>query len=249
MAEAVALPEHKLSESPNSRTIEIFDWTVTAQTGPISSATHCDALHAALGLPLPEMTFGSNSLRITHRPSGWTYAFRAEDALREVKNGPLEAGDGGVKVLYADAWLKSRCAKYSVSPSPPQGAARSRPSSRSHPPPHDSFTRAGPARTRRFPCRRPSPQSRTTGRIRRRTPEAWTTQALEAHSGSRGNPPTRRTRSPSPSSPGQTRSFSTPRSPCSKTSCTTTARRTSSSESCVVPLLSSLPNSKARTAP
>jgi type 2A phosphatase activator TIP41 len=108
MAAAVALPKHKLSESPNSRAIEIFDWTVTAQTGPISSATHCDALHASLGISLPEMTFGGNVLQITHRPSGWTYAFRAEDALAGVKNGPLEAGDGGVKVGYADAWLKSR---------------------------------------------------------------------------------------------------------------------------------------------
>jgi type 2A phosphatase activator TIP41 len=110
MAAAVALPEHKLTESPNSRSIEIFDWTVTAETGPISSATHCDALHAALKIPLPEMMFGSNLLRITHRPTGWTYAFRTEDALKEVKNGPLEDGDGGVKVGYADAWLKSRCA-------------------------------------------------------------------------------------------------------------------------------------------
>jgi type 2A phosphatase activator TIP41 len=108
MAAAVAVPEHKLSESPNSRAIEIFDWTVTAQTGPISSATHSDALHASLGIPLPEMTFGSNLLRLTHRPSGWTYAFSVEDALKGVKNGPLDAGDGGVKVGYADAWLKSR---------------------------------------------------------------------------------------------------------------------------------------------
>ena len=108
MAAAVAVPEHKLSESPNSRAIEIFDWTVTAQTGPISNATHSDELHAALGIPLPEMTFGSNLLQITHRPTGWSYAFRAEDALKGVKNGPLGAGDGGVKVVYADSWLKSR---------------------------------------------------------------------------------------------------------------------------------------------
>ena len=133
MAEAVAVPEHKLSESPNSRAIDIFDWTVTAQTGPISSATHCDALHAALGIPLPEMTFGSNLLRITHRPSGWTYTFRAEDALREVKNGPLEAGDGGVKVGYADAWLKSRCAFRVDSKICWQLAQRSRSCTRSRP--------------------------------------------------------------------------------------------------------------------
>jgi hypothetical protein len=108
MAAAVAVPEHKLSESPNSRTIDIFDWTITAKTGPISSAHHCDTLQASLGIPLPEMTFGYNLLQITHRSSGWTYAFRAEDALRGVKNGPLEDGDGGVKVGYAEAWLKSR---------------------------------------------------------------------------------------------------------------------------------------------
>jgi len=177
MAEAVALPEHKLSESPNSRSIEIFDWTVTAQTGPISSATHCDALHAALGLPLPEMTFGSNLLQITHRPSGWTYTFRAEDALSEVKNGPLEAGDGGVKVGYADAWLKSRCAFRVTQSSLCLSTTRAARTTLHVLVPvlihlHDSFTRAGLARTRRFPCRRPSPQSRTTGRIRRRTPEA-----------------------------------------------------------------------------
>jgi TIP41-like family len=110
MAGAVAVPKHTLSESPNSRSIDIFDWTVTAETGPISNATQCDALHRDLGIPLPEMTFGSNLLRIAHRPSGWTYAFRAEHALKEVKNGPLGDGDGGVKVGYADAWLKSRCA-------------------------------------------------------------------------------------------------------------------------------------------
>ncbi|KAF8494219.1 type 2A phosphatase activator TIP41 [Russula emetica] len=118
MAEAVAVPEHKLSESPNSRAIEIFDWTVTAQTGPISNATHSDALHAALGIPLPEMTFGSNLLRITHRPTGWSYAFRAEDALKGVKNGPLDVGDGGVKVVYADSWLKSRTGPDSQIPLP-----------------------------------------------------------------------------------------------------------------------------------
>lgn len=180
MAEAVAVPEHKLSESPNSRSIEIFDWTVTAQTGPISNATHCDALHATLGIPLPEMTFGSNLLRITHRPSGWIYTFRVEDALREVKNGPLEAGDGGVKVGYADAWLKSRCASrvtqssLCLSTTTRKVAGSSRNAHIFVPVlthVHDSFTRAGLARTRRFRSRRRSPQSRTTGRIRRRTPE------------------------------------------------------------------------------
>lgn len=125
MAAAVAVPEHKLSESPNSRAIEIFDWTVTAQTGPISSAAHCDALQASLGIPHPEMMFGNNLLKIAHRPSGWTYAFRVEDALRGVKSGPLADGDGGVKVGYAEAWLKSRTGADSQIPLPQMVATKS----------------------------------------------------------------------------------------------------------------------------
>jgi type 2A phosphatase activator TIP41 len=105
---AVAVPEHKLSESPNSRSIDIYDWTITASTNPISNASELDALQACLGIPLPEMTFGNNYLSLEHRPSGWKYSFTTGRALKEVKNGPLEEGDGGVKVGYADAWLKSR---------------------------------------------------------------------------------------------------------------------------------------------
>ncbi|TFY82753.1 hypothetical protein EWM64_g1249 [Hericium alpestre] len=108
MAQAIAVPEHKLSESPDSRAIEIFDWKITAITKPISSAAECDALQTSLGIPLPEMTFGSNQLQLEHIPSGWKYTFATEPALKGVKNIELGDGDGGVKVGYADAWLKSR---------------------------------------------------------------------------------------------------------------------------------------------
>ena len=104
-----AIPDHKLLESPNSRTIEIGVWEITAKTNPISNATECDALQASLsGLPLPEMTFGNNSLELIHKPSGWSYSFTTKEALQGVRNGELLEGDGGVKVGYADAWLKSR---------------------------------------------------------------------------------------------------------------------------------------------
>lgn len=109
MADNVEIPTHKLLESPNSRTIKILDWTITASTNPISNAGECDALQSSLGIPLPEMTFGNNILSIIHHPSDWKYSFNALDALRCVKAGELGQGDGGVKVGYADAWLKSRC--------------------------------------------------------------------------------------------------------------------------------------------
>ncbi|KIJ69786.1 hypothetical protein HYDPIDRAFT_22950 [Hydnomerulius pinastri MD-312] len=108
MSAAIAVPQHTLSETPNSRTIEINGWVITASTNPISNASECDALQAALGFPLPEMTFGNNYLTLEHRTSRWKMTFDTKSALEGVKGGELEEGDGGVKVGYADAWLKSR---------------------------------------------------------------------------------------------------------------------------------------------
>ena len=113
MKPAVQLPDHNLHESPHTRGITINGWTINATTRPISSAAELDALQGALGgLPLPEMTFGANELELRHEPSGWKYVFGTEGALKGVKNGELGEGDGGVKVGYADAWLKSRCGAY-----------------------------------------------------------------------------------------------------------------------------------------
>ncbi|KAI0751049.1 type 2A phosphatase activator TIP41 [Daedaleopsis nitida] len=119
MSAAMSVPQHRLQESPNSRAIEIGPWTITACTNPISNAGRCDALQAAIGgIPLPEMTFGDNSLELEHRESGWRYAFTTEEALKGVKNGELQDGDGAVKVGYADAWLKSRTGPHSQIPMP-----------------------------------------------------------------------------------------------------------------------------------
>ncbi|KAG6373808.1 TIP41-like family-domain-containing protein [Boletus reticuloceps] len=108
MAEAIAVPQHTLSESGSARTIDIYGWVITASTNAISNASECDALQAALGFPLPEMTFGNNYLSLEHRPSGWKLVLDTKGALSAVKGGELEEGDGGVKVGYADAWLRSR---------------------------------------------------------------------------------------------------------------------------------------------
>lgn len=109
MASAVKLPFHTLQESPNSRGITVYDWRISTCTHPISNATELDEIQASAGIPLPEMTFGNNVLELEHKPSGWKYEFSATHALKGVKNGPLEEGDGGVKVGYAEDWLKSRC--------------------------------------------------------------------------------------------------------------------------------------------
>ncbi|EKM79903.1 hypothetical protein AGABI1DRAFT_106235 [Agaricus bisporus var. burnettii JB137-S8] len=97
-----SIPVHKLFESPNSRAIEIGSWLITAVTNPISNASDCDALQATLGIPIPEMTFGGNFLKLEHKPSDWRFTFITENALKGVKVGELGDGDGGVKVGYAE---------------------------------------------------------------------------------------------------------------------------------------------------
>lgn len=54
------------------------------------------------------MTFGNNTLVLKEENSGWEYVFDAVGALRGVRLGEFEDGDGGVKVGYAKEWLKSR---------------------------------------------------------------------------------------------------------------------------------------------
>ena len=108
MATPTSLPEHKISEEEGERSIEIFKWRIAAGTKAIVSAAEADALQKAVGFPLPEMTFGRNSLQLLHEPTGWVYSFDVHNALSAVKNGALGEGDGGVKVGYAEAWLKSR---------------------------------------------------------------------------------------------------------------------------------------------
>lgn len=108
MTAEVKLPEHAIFEEEGSRTTNVGDWSIIATTKTIVSASESDSLQKTLGFPLPEMTFGNNALELRHKKSDWVYKFSTEDALRCVKNGELGAGDGGVKVEYADAWLKSR---------------------------------------------------------------------------------------------------------------------------------------------
>ncbi|KAF5363838.1 hypothetical protein D9756_000235 [Leucocoprinus leucothites] len=114
----VPVPEHQVFESPNSRSIKVGPWFITASTNPISNAPECDALQATLGIPIPEMTFGRNSLKLEHQPSGWRYTFTTESALKAVRVGELGDGDGGVKVGYADKWLQSRVDPSSEYPMP-----------------------------------------------------------------------------------------------------------------------------------
>ncbi|KAF9078448.1 TIP41-like family-domain-containing protein [Rhodocollybia butyracea] len=149
MSPSVHLPHYKLLESPNSRSILIGRWKITAQTNPISNQGESDHLQNQLGdeegtgIPLPEMCFGNNLLKLEWREAGflkdhdkeskvssdteddldadgdtWMYQFDTLHALLGVKKGQMEDGDGGVKVEYADKWMKSRSGPSPLLPMP-----------------------------------------------------------------------------------------------------------------------------------
>lgn len=105
-----SIPKHDLYEAPNERAISVNGWRISTTTNPISNSNECDALQAALGIPLPEMTFGNNKLTLTHQPTGWVYVFDAPGSLSEVST----EGDGGIKVGHAKSWLDSRCGQQNL---------------------------------------------------------------------------------------------------------------------------------------
>ncbi|KAI8869052.1 TIP41-domain-containing protein [Ramicandelaber brevisporus] len=99
--------------------IEIAGWKITTVHGPISGADDLDQLSNELGLPLPEMVFGSSSLSLHHVPSSFRYEFNTKDALKRVDAvnpptfGPPDAASSSVtidriEVASAKAWSKDR---------------------------------------------------------------------------------------------------------------------------------------------
>lgn len=140
---AVAVPPHKRSDTDTTSAIEISGWRLTSTSMPISNGAEIDACQAEVGINLPEMLFGNNSLVLEWfgpdsgvgagptREDGediaetvegktplWRYEFRAEDALKRVHRGASEPGDGCVKVGYSEAWLRSRTGPSAESPMP-----------------------------------------------------------------------------------------------------------------------------------
>ena len=94
---------HTLSYTHASRSIAIAGWTITATKLPISSSSEGDQLSATLGIPVPEMSFGNNSVNIAG-PNGWQCEFNTQEALDAVD----KTGSQGMKVSYSEQWNRTR---------------------------------------------------------------------------------------------------------------------------------------------
>lgn len=105
---ATTIP-HDAVQTPSGSKISIKSWHIESKTLPISNAAEITYIQDTLnGLPLPEMPFGNNSIVIRNEEKSWEYTLNTLEALRLVKLGSMEVGDGGVQVGHAKAWLESR---------------------------------------------------------------------------------------------------------------------------------------------
>lgn len=80
-------------------------WTVTCEKRPILNAAEIDAAEARLSIPVPEMIFGNNIIKIEHEASGWNIVFDAINALDLVD----KSGEpSGLVVAHSKHWLATR---------------------------------------------------------------------------------------------------------------------------------------------
>jgi type 2A phosphatase activator TIP41 len=77
---------------------------VSTRKLPISKSGAIDEMTERIGIPIPEMIFGDNLVRIAHEPTGWALRFTAPEALDCVD----KTDKGMLKVAYARDWESTR---------------------------------------------------------------------------------------------------------------------------------------------
>ncbi|WVQ98219.1 hypothetical protein IAU59_005342 [Kwoniella sp. CBS 9459] len=65
-AAAPYTPRYNVKQGRNTNTITIGSWTIESTKKPILNGKEIDVVEKRLNLPLPEMTFGNNHLRLTY---------------------------------------------------------------------------------------------------------------------------------------------------------------------------------------
>ncbi|ORY85006.1 TIP41-like family-domain-containing protein [Protomyces lactucae-debilis] len=83
--------------------LDIRGWRITTERRPISNAKEIESLQTALDIPMPEMIFGNNVVRVACPALGIDLAWSAHEALDQVdKHGTK------LKVVYSEHWNKTR---------------------------------------------------------------------------------------------------------------------------------------------
>ena len=77
---------------------------ITTRKLPILKAEPIEEMTAKLGIAVPEMIFGDNSITIEHPSSGWFIDFNAFDALNRVD----KTGETMLQVAHSKEWQSTR---------------------------------------------------------------------------------------------------------------------------------------------
>ena len=77
---------------------------ITTRKLPILKAEPIDNMTAKLGIAVPEMIFGDNSVHVEHPSSGWAINFNTFDALNRVD----KTGESMLQVAHSKEWQSSR---------------------------------------------------------------------------------------------------------------------------------------------
>ena len=77
---------------------------ITTKKLPILKAEPIDKMTAKLGIAVPEMIFGDNSVTIEHPSSGWAIEFNTFDALNRVD----KTGETMLQVAHSKEWQSTR---------------------------------------------------------------------------------------------------------------------------------------------
>ncbi|WVQ79908.1 hypothetical protein IAT38_002008 [Cryptococcus sp. DSM 104549] len=124
-------PTYSVKSGPNVNEVTIGQWRIVATKKPILNGKEIESAEKSLNLPLPEMTFGNNSLSLVYDPSAsssssiqegsapaeWLVCgdqvelrFATLDALAGVAVGEgwEERVGGGVLVSMAEKWGRNR---------------------------------------------------------------------------------------------------------------------------------------------
>ncbi|RKP39720.1 TIP41-like family-domain-containing protein [Dimargaris cristalligena] len=99
------VPHRLYTSDPASdglRGIEFGGWRIERQVKPISDSETIESYEKRFGIPIPEMIFGDNYLKVYHLATGLELTWKAWDALALVQN-DMSAGKW-LKVAYADEW-------------------------------------------------------------------------------------------------------------------------------------------------
>ena len=91
--------------SPNAgQSLHHAQHTITTRKFPILSAAPIEAMTAALGIAVPEMIFGDNSVVIENPTAGWALSFNTFDGLNRVD----KTGEKMLQVRHSEEWKRTR---------------------------------------------------------------------------------------------------------------------------------------------